>query len=1048
TIIDGDSSGSVIKIDSSYTGNAVSYLIKNFTLTNGSGTQTNDQNEPIRGGAIYAATLNNNDMVNLDSLIIQNSTAYIGAGFYYHSCSGKITNTIIRNNSTPFEAAAGMINHGYPYFKNVTITNNTLNDGGNLLRFDSTPSGDTTVVNNTTFINNNLGSDGYALNIGWGSNVKIINSSFDEGQINIDGTDNSCVGTILYSNVPGGNDSIYSPGDLSNFTWGTGNIDVDPMFVDTANGNYHLLASSQLINAGHPDSTDSDGTVTDIGAYPYLNSYSGPTWYISESGNDTTATGTSTDPFRSIQAGINFSSDNDSITVAAGTYTENIIIDNKTIDIAGVDPNSTIINGNNTGSVIALHGSPNASKISGFTITGGTGIYTSDGEGGGIYIGLVSGGPVIDNCIVTGNSEGAFFFKGESTIMNTLIHGNDKSFTHYTTTTLLKNCTFVNQSAGSYLGDNVNLTYLNCIVMDENISSSGGSPSILNVSYSLFENGTNAFTLNPNDNLTWGPGNLDVVPMFMDTTNGDYTLQMDSPLIDAGHPDSTDADGTRADIGAYYYDQSGQPARVLGFVTTPTDSSEIILTWDALSPEPDHYAIYRHTDKNADFYSLNPHISSVAGNAITIIDDNQVTEDITYYYRIRGIAAEGDEGLLALLKHGRLGLDSTSLYMQSAYLTHTTGTGLDAGSSYTLEAFVRFPEFPTDPFYFLMFGNHSLQLVPLENDQARIDLHLSGTDYEGIVIADTSWHHVALTTNGSTTTLWVDGYAAINATAVFTVNNRMLQFGNSSASTSLSIRIDDARLSNSVRYSSGFIPVAGFSVDANTLGYWAFDEGSTDEQTPATYDRSGNGLHLSIEHEGSDVVAWYAGVPVVDISSSPLVINEIMQNPSEVSDPQGEWIEIYNTYFTPLYLKDYVLSDDGSDDHTIASAVVVPAGGYAVLASNADTATNASLIANYEFSGFSLGNSNDEVLLSDPNGVEIDRVAYDNGTTFPDPSGASMELIAPHYDNSLGNSWTVAVTEYGAGDLGSPGRRNDAFSGAIVLSDSVFSFGGAVEGNE
>ena len=212
-----------------------------------------------------------------------------------------------------------MINHGYPYFKNVTITNNTLNDGGNLLRFDSTPSGDTAVVNNTTFINNNLGSDGYALNIGWGSNVKIINSSFDEGQINIDGTDNSCVGTILYSNVPGGNDSIYSPGDLSNFTWGTGNIDVDPMFVDTANGNYHLLASSQLINAGHPDSTDSDGTVTDIGAYPYLNSYSGPIWYITESGNDTTGTGTSDDPFRSIQAGINFSSDADSVTVAAGT---------------------------------------------------------------------------------------------------------------------------------------------------------------------------------------------------------------------------------------------------------------------------------------------------------------------------------------------------------------------------------------------------------------------------------------------------------------------------------------------------------------------------------------------------------------------------------------------------------------------------------------------------------------------------------------------------------------------------------------------------------
>ena len=58
-----------------------------------------------------------------------------------------------------------------------------------------------------------------------------------------------------------------------------------------------------------------------------------------------------------------------------------------------------------------------------------------------------------------------------------------------------------------------------------------------------------------------------------------------------------------------------------------------------------------------------------------------------------------------------------------------------------------------------------------------------------------------------------------------------------------------------------------------------------------------------------------------------------------------------------------------------------------------------------------------------------------------------MELIAPQYDNSVGTNWTTAVTEYGDGDLGSPGRRNDAFSGSIVVSDSLFSFGGVVEGD-
>ena len=88
------------------------------------------------------------------------------------------------------------------------------------------------------------------------------------------------------------------------------------------NLNFELLASSQLINAGHPDSLDSDGSRADIGVYPYLNSYVGPVWYISQNGNDTTATGAQDNPFFSIQSGINFSNSNDSVYVESGTYIE------------------------------------------------------------------------------------------------------------------------------------------------------------------------------------------------------------------------------------------------------------------------------------------------------------------------------------------------------------------------------------------------------------------------------------------------------------------------------------------------------------------------------------------------------------------------------------------------------------------------------------------------------------------------------------------------------------------------------------------------------
>ena len=66
------------------------------------------------------------------------------------------------------------------------------------------------------------------------------------------------------------------------------NVDYEPDFIDPENGNYQIFSSCLSINAGHQDSTDSDGTVADIGIYPYLNDYSGPDWFITEDGNDIT----------------------------------------------------------------------------------------------------------------------------------------------------------------------------------------------------------------------------------------------------------------------------------------------------------------------------------------------------------------------------------------------------------------------------------------------------------------------------------------------------------------------------------------------------------------------------------------------------------------------------------------------------------------------------------------------------------------------------------------------------------------------------------------
>ena len=58
-------------------------------------------------------------------------------------------------------------------------------------------------------------------------------------------------------------------------------------------------------------------------------------------------------------------------------------------------------------------------------------------------------------------------------------------------------------------------------------------------------------------NLNYDNTNLDYDPQFTDYSNHDYNLQLTSPCIDAGSPDSPlDPDGTVSDIGAFYYHQN------------------------------------------------------------------------------------------------------------------------------------------------------------------------------------------------------------------------------------------------------------------------------------------------------------------------------------------------------------------------------------------------------------------------------------------------------------------------------------------------------------
>ena len=176
---------------------------------------------------------------------------------------------------------------------------------------------------------------------------------------------------------------------------------------------------------------------------------------------------------------------------------------------------------------------------------------------------------------------------------------------------------------------------------------------------------------------------------------------------------------------------------------------------------------------------------------------------------------------------------------------------------------------------------------------------------------------------------------------------------------------------------------------------------------------------------------WYMDDSGTDTSSVDtleynLIINEVMQNPSAVSDANGEWFEIVNASMDTIDLNGFIIKDDGSDSHTISSSVTVMPYSYAVLGKNADSNSNGGLNVDYEYSGFTLANGADEIIIIDPYGNTVDSIAYDGGPDWPDPNGATMALFGFETDdNNLGYNWVEYDSlTYGDGDYGTPGQEN------------------------
>ena len=302
-----------------------------------------------------------------------------------------------------------------------------------------------------------------------------------------------------------------------------------------------------------------------------------------------------------IQAGIDASTDGDTVLVADGTYTgegnRDIELFGKTIVLRSESgPKATVIDCegdwyNQYLGIFLVYGETSDTRVEGFTVTNGFTYHCGGGinisgsspvvsdcwivgnsgdlYGGGIACGYAS--PLLTNCVISfntntnGHGGGVYCIESSPTIVNCIISHNHPCgngsqgggiLCEYSSPVLL-NCVIVENNAVTGAGMFCRESYpqvTNCIIWDnicENIRVLSGNPSI---SYSNIQDG-------------WeGEGNIDLDPRFVPfpVRGYEYLLRPNSPCIDAGDPSIEDRlydyhprwpdwyhNGARSDMGVY-----------------------------------------------------------------------------------------------------------------------------------------------------------------------------------------------------------------------------------------------------------------------------------------------------------------------------------------------------------------------------------------------------------------------------------------------------------------------------------------------------------------
>jgi predicted outer membrane repeat protein len=541
-------------------------------------------------------------MVSLSNCSISgNDAAYSGSGVHLESSSATVVDCMFDGN-TSHEENGNFGGAFYAYDAQLTIqesqlVNNFASYGGGALWAE----GDATVlIERSLLAKNEATYEGGGIAAWRNAAVTLVNCTVASnratdpteplgGGFNVWKSPINVTNTIVWGNTPEDvfiwdGDPVSFDATYSNFGGGSmlpgaGNIGADPFFVDAANGDYSLMATSPCIDAGDPASThDPDGTLSDIGAI-YFESVTvggqvGGQMWTADMGaiHITEACTVAAEQTLTIGPGVDVRFDADvSINIAGSLVTNGAFTDSIRF-LPGTSPGWDGLKFDSGSSTLSF------TRVSGVN-------NVTPGDNGAVRVRNIGTYLAADNCVIDGNhgiiAAGIFvtdqavvdldrctikrniasnwggglvvLWEGNVTATQCVIADNHAEqnvggvSSGWLGEVTLVNCTIVRNSARTGAGI---AAYSDGLMYAENCITWYNEPD--NAVGTLFDNPGELEVIYSNISGGWADeGNIEANPLFTDTLNGDYSLQLGSPCINSGNPLSPqDLDETRADMGA------------------------------------------------------------------------------------------------------------------------------------------------------------------------------------------------------------------------------------------------------------------------------------------------------------------------------------------------------------------------------------------------------------------------------------------------------------------------------------------------------------------